>query len=263
MIVGAFLLAMAAQDPAATTPVTAPAVVEEDAQIPVVPLATPPPPAPPPPAARPSRVSPPPDRVEGLNDVATGAVQVAAGAGACCLGSCLAAPLVFVPVVGPVLVTVATPIVAGVAVGGAEVVVGDALGDKRGALLVPILTAVGLLAVGSAGSTAYSALVPLSTSNSVRVAQVGDVDIRAGGDVVIATVFSIAAVVVPAIIYQATAVAKETGDRGGLPGFFAPADPTGTRAAKAKTTTAPSPSSPASSSSTSALSTAAAASDRR
>jgi len=269
MFSAVFLFALAAQDPAEAATATEPVVVEEEAAvapqeptpaIPVVPLTTAPPaptpiapPAPPPPAARPSRVLPASDRVDGLNDVATGAVQMTAGAGACCLGSCVAAPLVFVPVAGPLLVTVASPVVAGVAAGGAEVVVGDALGNKRGALLVPALTSVGLLAAGTAGGILYRVLIPLTPETTVRVAEFGESELRLGGDTLISTVFTIAAVVVPAIIYQTTAVEKEPGDRGGFPGFVEPADPTGTRAArtKTKTTTAPSPSSSSSSASSS------------
>ena len=246
MITGAILLiAVAAQDPAEVTPRPPPPVVEEVVPQEPVPsaldiLAVPPLPPPPPPAARPSRVLPPPERVDGLNDVATGAVQMAAGAGACCLGSCVAAPLVFVPVVGPVLATVVTPVIAGAAAGGAEVVVGDAVGNKRGALLVPVLTSVGLLAVGTAGGIVYRALVPPTPETTVRVAELGGAaELRVGGDVLISTVFTIAAVVVAAIIYQTTAVEKEPGDRGdGLPGLVEPADPSGTRVAKTRTTTA-------------------------
>ena len=230
------LLVLAVQEPVETTEAEAAPV--EPPLVQLAPAPSPPTPTPPPTAARPSRVLPAADKVDGLNDVATGAVQIGAGIGGCCLGSLLAAPLVLLAVVGPAVATVAVPIVAGVATGGTEVVVGDALGVKRGALVVPVLTSVVLLAAGTAGSAIYTRVVPQTEANSVLVYDAGDAgQVRAGLEVVISTVFTVAAVAVPAIIYQVTAVPKEPGDHGGFPGLIEPADPTGARAKRATTST--------------------------
>ena len=49
-------------------------------------------------------------------------------------------------------------------------------------------------------------------------------------------VSSVAAIVVPIVVYSLTSVPKEPRDNGGfgVPGFTAPADPTGSRAKKAQ-----------------------------
>lgn len=179
---------------------------------------------------------------QGMDGVATAGAQMGAGVGACCVGGCVAIPCAFVPFVGPFLGS----IVSGVIIGGTETVVGDALGQKRAAMLWPVLASSGILVAGGlvnlgiGRAFGFSSTV-LDPNNLNGLGSIPSLALGVSVGVSLTTV--VAAVVVPALIYQFTGVDKEPGDTGGfgVPGFVSPADPTGTRATKAATSPTPSP----------------------
>ena len=178
---------------------------------------------------------------QGMDGVATAGAQMGAGVGACCVGGCVAIPCAFVPFVGPFLGSV----VSGVIIGGTETVVGDALGQKRAAMLWPVLASSGILVAGGLVNLGiglafgFSSTV-LDLNNLNGLGSIPSLALGVSAGVSLTT--AVAAVVVPALIYQFTGVDKEPGDTGGLgmPGLVGPADPTGTRAGKAATSPTPS-----------------------
>ncbi len=185
------------------------------------------PPRPPSPSLSPSRVIAADPRAV-ADDVTTTFAQVGVGLGASCVASCVALPLALVPVAGGLLYNGAI----GVVTGAAEGFVGDAIGRKRGPLIVPVIVGAGVSLVGTASAMIWDALVPVTATNSIVVGQFEGRELRLGiVSTAIVAVATVATVVVPALVYQGVAVDKAAGDRGdGLPGLFAPANPTGTRA---------------------------------
>jgi hypothetical protein len=196
---------------------------------------------PPEPSVLPAPDAPPP----GWDAVPTGAVQGLAGTGACCVAGCLSIPLAFVPVVGPVVANV----IAGVLVGTTETVVGDAVGNTRGALLWPVLTSSGIFVAGGIAATVASVAVAVTVPVTFETITSGTYLAAAFIPVGIAVATSVAGVAVPVVAYHLTAVPKEPGDAGGfgMPGIAEPADPTGTRTNKAAPPTPPPPPPPATS----------------
>lgn len=239
LTVAVLVTAQAASDPspaAAAAPAAAPAAEAPPPVVEAPPTSTPPPAAAPAPDAKPT----------GMDAVPTGAAQCGAGMVGCCVGSCVAAPCSLIPFVG--LVT--SPLIVGTAIGASETVVGDALGQKRAALLWPVVASVGIMATGALANLGLSLALGLGASAldpSVLTSGALSAGVLATSAVSLGTL--VLAGVVPVIIYQFTGVEKEPGDAGGfgMPGITAPADPTGTRAAKQA---APSSSSTPTSSST-------------
>ncbi len=179
---------------------------------------------------------------QGMDGVATAGAQMGAGVGACCVGGCVAIPCAFVPIVGPILGNV----VSGVIIGGTETVVGDALGQKRAAMLWPVLASSGIMVVGGLVNLGVGLAFGLSSAvlDPSNLAQnTGALGVAFGVSAGVSLTTVVAAVVVPALIYQFTGVDKEPGDTGGfgMPGIVGPADPTGTRGSKASTSPTPSP----------------------
>jgi hypothetical protein len=210
--------------------------------------------APPPPAqvvAAPPAPSPPsapaPDaKPAGMDVVPTAAAQCGAGVAGCCVGTCVAAPCSLIPFVG--LVT--SPLIVGTAIGASETVVGDALGQKRAALLWPVVASVGIMATGALANLGLSLALGLGASAlDPRVFASGALPAAYIASSAVSLGTLVLAGVVPVIIYQFTGVDKEPGDAGGfgMPGIMAPADPTGTRATK-QASPSPSSAAPASSS---------------
>lgn len=196
-----------------------------------------------PPAVVAPAATPPPDaKPQGMDGVATAGAQMGAGVGACCVGACVAIPFAFVPFVGPILGNV----VSGVIIGGTETVVGDALGQKRAALLWPVLASSGIMVVGGLVNLGVGLAFGLNSAVLDPGVLVGPnterLNVAFGVSAGVSLTTVVAAVVVPALIYQFTGVDKEPGDTGGfgVPGFVSPADPTGTRATKAATSPTPS-----------------------
>ncbi len=246
----ALALALAAQaapppPPETTTPpaeAAPPEAAPEDAPPPVVPLApaTPPPPVTPPPSTPPPDHRPkaaPLEEKHGLDPFTTGAVQVAAGTGACCVGCCVSVVpvlgLELVPVVGTYIGGVVSDVIVGTFVGVSEGVAGDMFGQQRAALLWPVLTATGVLVVGSAAGTAVNLVSVASginppdptdqTSINRYYAQAGPFVIA---NLAISCGTLAGALVLPAVVYGLTAVDKKPGDLGqGFPGFATPASP--------------------------------------
>lgn len=212
---------VAPADSTTTTTTTQPAVVAS------------PPPAP--------TAGPAPDqKPTGLDTVPTAAAQMGAGVAGCCVGACIGAPCALIPFAGGFL----SSIIVGTAIGATETVVGDAVGQKRAAMLWPVLSSAGILLVGQAASvgvllalTGTAALDPTQLTGALGVPQIASA--------AVSLTALVAALVVPAVIYQFTGVEKEAGDRGGfgMPGITEPADPTGTRTQK-KAASSPSSSSP-------------------
>ncbi|MDP2344452.1 MAG: hypothetical protein Q8O67_26075 [Deltaproteobacteria bacterium] len=182
------------------------------------------------------------DKPAGWDTLPAAGAQLAAGTGACCISCCVAIPFAFVPIIGGTLGN----IVSGIVIGGAETFVGDAISQKRGAMAWPILASSGILAgtgLINIGLTFALGLANVTPDPSDPAAYLGQLAIPLGVNVG----GTLLAIGVPVLIYHLTAVEKEPGDTGGfgVPGFFAPADPTGTGVAKATPpTTAPEPDGP-------------------
>jgi hypothetical protein len=184
-------------------------------------------------------------RATGLDTLPTAAVQIGAGLGGCCAGTCLGTPFLFIPVVGPVLGNA----VAGMVIGFTEVVVGDAIGQKRGALLLPVAASTGALAVGAVIQLIVNVAFGITPTTSFDPANPGTLPPAASAAVGVSAAISLVslttALVVPAVLYQFNAVDKKSGDPGGfgMPGLIEPADPTLARGPTSPTTApAPAPS---------------------
>ncbi len=226
-----------------TPPTTAPPAPAPTAVEPLTPEAVPPAtkPAPDPKAkSKPKPAEP----LHGMDPLPTGAVQAAAGVGACVGGCCVFAPfsclLSLVPLVGPFVSACAGALVMGSAIGVAETWLGDWLGKKRGALLWPALVAVGALAATSVANTTIVYVTGASPSfqNGALAANPVVMGVLLG----VGCFGLTTAIVGPAVLYQVLAVDKEPGDTGGgFPGIVGPADPTGTRAKGRVATLAPRP----------------------
>jgi hypothetical protein len=189
----------------------------------------PPPPAPEPPTtAVPAPPAPKPlpvaDAPSGWDTLPTVAVQAGAGAGMCLVAGCaiglIGLPLGLLAAAFPPIVLVTAPVLNGVAgalIAVSEVYVGDLLGKKRGAMLWPVVTGAGVLAVtGLTG--AIVALVPLGTNAPPLLAT--------GLQLGIAVVGVTLGIAAPIAVYQLLAEDKQAGDTGqGLPGLFEPARP--------------------------------------
>ncbi len=153
--------------------------------------------------------------------------QLGAGTAAAVLtGVCVGIPANFIP-----FGSIVANGVAGLMIGGTEVVVGDALGPDRAALLWPMVTSSAILVVGgtaSVGAALYTR-APLSIDPSNPGVYLTSPQARL--PLFIQGVSVAAAVVVPVVVYQIVSVPKEAGDGGGfgMPGMTVPADPTGTR----------------------------------
>lgn len=249
LTVAVLVTAQAATDPAAAT--DPPAATASVVETPAAPTA---PPVVPSTSPSPSTTAPAPDaKPAGMDVVPTAAAQCGAGMVGCCVGSCVAAPCALIPIVGQV----AQPLIVGTAIGASEAVVGDALGTKRSALLWPVLSSVGVMAVGAVVNVGAAIVLGIGL-NGLDPTQL------ANGAALPASSLALSAIslgtlvlagVVPVVVYHLTGVEKEPGDPGGwgMPGITAPADPTGTRAAKQATsssTAAPPAAPPPSSSST-------------
>ncbi len=151
-----------------------------------------------------------------------------AGVGACCVSGCVTIPCLFVPFVG----SIAGNCISGTIIGATETVVGDAVSQKRSAMLWPSVTAIAISIVGGAVNLGLSfallgsgALVP-----DLNQPFAPTPFLLASSAVSLVTVT--AAIIAPAIVYHLLGVDKEPDDQGGLgfPGIFSPADPTGGRA---------------------------------
>lgn len=174
---------------------------------------------PPPPDAAPSRVFARKGSARGMDEVNTTFTQIAAGAGACCVGSVIALPLSLIPVVGPFV----GEAVAGALIGGTEAVVGDVVSKKRAGLLLPLGVGAAISVGGVVGATIWDASVP-AADNVLASAPVGDSTVVVTKSVFITAGATVLAVVVPAVIWQLTADDKAAGDDGGgLPGLLGPA----------------------------------------
>lgn len=212
--------------PPTTSPAPPPAAVE-----PLTPEAVPSPTKPVPDPKAKSK--PKPDEpLHGMDALPVGAVQAAAGVGACVGGCCVFSPfaclLNFVPLVGPFVSACAGALIIGSSIGVAEVWLGDWLGKKRGALLWPTLVAVGALAASSLVGTTVTLVTGASPSFNNGALSANPVVTGIVGGVSCCGLAT--AVVGPAVLYQMLAVDKEPGDTGGgFPGITEPADPTGTR----------------------------------
>lgn len=254
MIVAALALALAAQaEPPPLPPPPPPA--SDDDKPPVVELKPAPPPPPvtapaPPPTTPPTplmpRAAPTPDQKprahieakHGIDPLPAAFVEMAAGTGACCVGSCIGAVPCFaisvIPTVGLYLGLGACAVTAGTAVGITEGTIGDVFGTQRAPLVWPIVGAVVPLVVTTGvltGSQLYlqsrGVVPPADPSDQAALAryeqQAGPVPYI---DDVALLVGAVAAVVAPAIIYGVIAVDKGPGDEGqGFPGVFSPAAP--------------------------------------
>jgi hypothetical protein len=158
----------------------------------------------------------------------TAAAQVGAGAAAACFtGVCVGVPLGFVPF-GSVIANG----VAGLMIGGTEVVVGDAVGPWRAALLWPMVTSSAILVAGSVASLSIAVAnrAPLSIDPNNPGVYLTAPEARLPLAIQGASV--VAAVIAPAVVYAVVAVPKAAGDGGGfgMPGLVVPADPTGAAA---------------------------------
>ena len=231
--------------PAAAIPPPAAAIPPPAAAIPPPAAATPPPAAAiPPPAAAVPPASPappdpasaapapePPEPPHGMGGLGTGAVQSAIGLGACVGGCCVATPFsclaAFIPVVGPFVSAAVAALIVGPIIAIAEVWAGDGMGQKRAALIWPLALAIGSVALGSFAGLAVSQVGPqLQFGSNPNLLSVFTPPIVCGG--------LTTAVIGPVVLYHLLAVDKQPGDTGsGFPGFFEPADPTGTRGKKA------------------------------
>jgi hypothetical protein len=183
------------------------------------------------------------DAKPGLDTGPTVAAQIGAGVAACCVGGCITLPCGFIPFVGGPIGSC----IGGLLIGSTEVVVGDAVGQKRGSLLIPALAAGGILAAGSVATVVtnlvFGVTGNLTTIDPANPAALAVPPAALAISLGISLTTVTAALVVPAVLYQFTAVDKEPGDAGGfgMPGVMEPADPTGTRSKAATTpaTTAP------------------------
>jgi hypothetical protein len=229
---------------APTDPAAAPVV-----EPPAAPVAEAPPSAAPAASTSPPATAPAPDaKPAGMDVVPTAAAQCGAGVVGCCVGACVAAPCAFIPIVGQV----AQPLIVGTAIGASEAVVGDALGTRRSALLWPVLSSVGVMTVGTVVNVGAAIVLGIGLSAldpGQLAAGALPTSYLALGAISLGTL--VLAGVVPVVVYHLTGVDKEPGDAGGfgMPGIVAPADPTGTRAAKAASSSSNAPP-PASSSPT-------------
>lgn len=245
----AFALAFAlgaqeAAPPAPSAPPTAPPVDEPL----VVPLAPPPsstapaPSSPGTPSTAPPRskeATPPTkppqpdakhDEKQGLDPLPTALLQIATGAGACCVSCAIALAPIYalglIPVVGFYLGDVFETLFIGTGVGAAEGLVGDAFGQQRAAIAWPIAGAVGTFAVIIAASIIYNLVFPpaMVAQNDPQFEQ--KLVAYAATQISISAATSVVVVVVPTVVYALTAVDKKPGDTGqGMPGIFAPANP--------------------------------------
>jgi hypothetical protein len=202
-------------DPAAASPEAAETGSSEEAPTPSVPRADP-------------SVEP-----EGWSPLAVGGVQLASGAGACCVGGCLTLPLsigfAFVPVVGPFLATAAGAVIEGALIGGVDTWVGDRFGRQRAAMIWPMLAASGSLLVGGLAANFFA----LATTGSAGSQPTLTNGLSGSGTpavpvvpVAISYAGLAAALVLPVVVYALTATDKGPGDEGqGLPGILSPAEP--------------------------------------
>lgn len=187
-------------------------------------------PAPPDPASA-APAPEPPEPPHGMGGLGTGAVQSAIGLGACVGGCCVATPFsclaAFIPVVGPFVSAAVAALIVGPIIAIAEVWAGDGMGQKRAALIWPLALAIGSVALGSFAGLAVSQVGPqLQFGSNPNLLSVFTPPIVCGG--------LTTAVIGPVVLYHLLAVDKQPGDTGsGFPGFFEPADPTGTRGKKA------------------------------
>lgn len=221
---------VAAPPPAATPPAAA-----------LPPAASVPPPAaevPPPAVAAPAPAkpaAPPPDASEpphGMGALPVAFIQGAAGLGACVGGCCVSAPFAclagLIPIAGPFVSAFVSALIIGPAIAIAEVWVGDGLGQKRAALVWPVVLAIGAVSVGAlTGATLRAVTGSGFTLQNGNLTYNGWVQ----GISAAAACGGIAgAVVGPIVLYNVLAVDKQPGDTGGgFPGFLEPADPTRTR----------------------------------
>ena len=235
--------------PAETAPAeTAPPVVE--LAPPVVELAPviPPPTTTSVPPAIQRQPLPRDDGPAGWDTVPSASAQLGAGTAACCVSCCVAVPLGFIPFVGATLGNIAS----GVIIGGAEAVVGDAVSQKRAPMLWPMLASSGILVTAGFVNIGLNSALGLGEVDPAVIAADPDAAAaylgKAAIPLAVGVGASIAAIVVPVVIYHLTGVDKQPGEDGGLslPGFLEPADPTGTRgSAKAKPTPVEPPPEPA------------------
>ncbi|MFZ9887858.1 MAG: hypothetical protein ACO3JL_10175 [Myxococcota bacterium] len=207
-------------DPAATPPAAAETASSEEAPMPSVPAADP-------------AVEP-----EGWSPLAVGGVQLASGAGACCVGACLTLPLsigfAFVPVVGPFLATAAGAVIEGALIGGVDTWVGDRFGRQRAAMIWPMLAASGSLLVGGLAANFFALATTGSAGSQFTLTNTNGLSVNLNNlndaDPVVTTAISYAglaaALVLPVVVYALTATDKGPGDEGqGLPGILSPAEP--------------------------------------
>jgi hypothetical protein len=172
---------------------------------------------------------------EGWGGFATGATQAGAGLAACVVCS----PLLLCGGPG---VCVHSVIVAA-ASGVATPVLGDWLGQNRGALAWPLFSALALGAVTGGTALAVSivlgAVSPTEADLSVLVAALGaNVLIPAS----IGLVGGGLTALVPVVVYGIASTPKKPGDHGeGFPGFFSPADATAATTAPPPAPTPPTP----------------------
>lgn len=217
-------------DPAGEAP---PPLVELAPPAPVDPAPEASPPATQPPAVKPA---PMPDKkqtppAQGIAQPAMAAIQVAVGAGACCVGCCLSLPFVFglalVPVVGGVASAMVSNIIVGTSIGVAETWAGDAWGTQRGAMMWPVLASVGILTSSTLLSTAAAIVEPLAIPNPNDPNALANAFTGGGPLRTIANAYSLfacaGAIVLPAAVYAFTATDKQPGDTAaGSPASWSP-----------------------------------------
>lgn len=234
-----------APPPGPSSPVVPPAAaVPPIASVPppaaaVPPAASVPPPAvevPTPAAEGPAKpAAPAPDVSEpphGMGAMPVAFIQGAAGLGACVGGCCVSAPFAclagLIPIVGPFVSAFVSALIIGPAIAIAEVWVGDGLGQKRAALVWPVVLAIGAVSAGALTGATLRAVTgsgfTLQDGNLTYNGWVQGISAAAAcGGIA-------AAVVGPIVLYNALSVDKQPGDTGGgFPGFLEPADPTHTR----------------------------------
>ena len=175
----------------------------------------------------------------GLDPFVTGLAQVGAGCGTGLAIGLVTAPCAFIPYVGACIslpIACATPL----AVGAVETIVGDALGQKRGALLWPILGTYGALLAGQVliwgtalvsaalvggGIAGLTGVVTRSGTDPqvLLAALLGSYGVVLGAVLVAGLVSSVLYYVTPAIVYAFTSEDKKPGDTGfRFPGLVAP-----------------------------------------
>jgi hypothetical protein len=248
LALAAAVLSLAAQAGAPPDPTAPPAADAPPADappisqaVPLVPFEAPPPPpvnpthpeAPPPPSATPApdqkKKKPKLEESHGLDPLATGLVQVAAGTGGCCVGCCVSLVPFFgfsiIPgLVGGILASVSVVTITGATVGGTEGIVGDLFGNDRAPLLWPVLTSVGAMTLTTGGLVALAAFAPAIPGNATTLP--ASYTPFAFGELGVIVVGTAATLILPAVVYAATSSPKQPGDVGqGFPGIVTPAAP--------------------------------------